>query len=76
MLLNRKLWMEIQSWHPEQLDLLMTLARIPAPSHQEQRRAEFCKDWLEQNGAEGVDVDEALRIGSPSMLPSKNPGYF
>ncbi|MCI8895554.1 MAG: peptidase, partial [Lachnospiraceae bacterium] len=26
--------------------LLEVLGRIPAPSHQEDARAEFCRDWL------------------------------
>ena len=26
--------------------LLVELGKIPAPSHQEGRRAEFCRDWL------------------------------
>ena len=31
-------------------DLLVTLARIPAPSHDEGRRAAFVHDWLISQG--------------------------
>lgn len=50
---------------PETLQLLKTLCRIPAPSGQEQQRAEFCKQWLEHWGAEGVYMDEALNVLYP-----------
>ncbi|MBQ8408922.1 MAG: M20/M25/M40 family metallo-hydrolase [Clostridia bacterium] len=39
--------------------LLFDLVAIPAPSHHEEKRAEFCKKWLEEQGAEGVYIDEA-----------------
>ena len=32
----------------ELMDLERTLFAIPSPSHQEHRRAAFCKDWLEK----------------------------
>jgi len=44
------------------VELLRTLCAIPAPSHREERRAEFCKNWLEAHGAEGVFIDEALNV--------------
>ena len=46
----------------EQLELLRTLARIPAPTGQEERRAAFCRDWLRANGARDVTVDEAKNV--------------
>lgn len=49
----------------EALHLLMELAQIPAPSHQEERRAEFCLNWLHTMGAEGAYVDEALNVIYP-----------
>ena len=45
-----------------QLSLLKTLASIPAPSHQEDRRAEFIQDWLLQQGAKGVMIDPAKNV--------------
>ena len=42
----------------------MELCGIPAPSHHEEKRAEFCRDWLLRNGAspEQVRIDEALNV--------------
>lgn len=47
------------------LDTLKELCGIPAPSHFEQRRAQYCKDWLEKAGAQGVYIDEALNVIFP-----------
>ena len=49
----------------EALRLLMELAQIPAPSNQEERRAEFCLDWLRGKGAENAYIDEALNVIYP-----------
>lgn len=45
--------------------LLFDLVAIPAPSHHEEKRAEFCKRWLEEQGAEGVYIDEAKNCVYP-----------
>lgn len=44
---------------------LKELCAIPAPSHHEEKRAEYCKKWLEEAGAEGVYIDEALNVVCP-----------
>ena len=44
----------VTSTKQELIDLERTLAQIPAPSHQEHKRAAFCKKWLEDAGAKGV----------------------
>ncbi len=49
----------------EALQLLITLAKIPAPSGHEEKRAAFCKEWLEKQGAKGVYIDEALNVIYP-----------
>lgn len=49
----------------ELIGLIKALCAIPAPSHREERRAEFCKEWLEKNGAVGVNIDEALNVIYP-----------
>lgn len=49
----------------ETIALMKTLCQIPAPSGQEQQRAEFCRKWLEDRGAEGVYIDEALNVLYP-----------
>ena len=41
---------------------LKELCVIPAPSHYEQKRAEYCKAWLEEAGAKNVYIDEALNV--------------
>lgn len=46
----------------EELALLRTLGKIPAPSHQEDQRAAFCRDWFLAQGAEDVTVDEAKNV--------------
>ena len=55
----------MEAHRQEAFDLLVELAQIPAPSHQEEKRAQFCKNWLEQQGAEGVYIDEALNVIYP-----------
>lgn len=47
------------------LTTLKELCLIPAPSHFEGKRAEYCKAWLEKYGAKGVCVDEALNVVFP-----------
>ncbi|MDO4357656.1 MAG: M20/M25/M40 family metallo-hydrolase [Clostridia bacterium] len=57
----------------ETLDLLRTLGKIPAPSHHEEKRAAFVKEWLEAQGAEGVYIDEALNVIYPIGVTADNP---
>lgn len=49
----------------QMLKTLKELCGIPAPSHMEHKRAEYCKNWLEQAGAKGVYIDEALNVIFP-----------
>ena len=48
----------------EELELLRTLAQIPAPSGHEERRAEFIRDWLLAQGAPvgSVRIDDAKNV--------------
>ena len=39
----------IEEHRQEAEALLIELAKIPAPSHREERRAAFCKAWLEEH---------------------------
>ncbi len=41
------------------------LCLIPAPSGFEHKRAEYCKNWLENEGATGVYIDDALNVVFP-----------
>lgn len=45
--------------------ILFDLCAIPAPSHHEEKRAEYCKKWFEDIGACGVYIDEALNVVFP-----------
>ena len=55
----------IEAHRQEAFDLLVELAKIPAPSNHEEKRAAFCKEWLEKQGAQGVYIDEALNVICP-----------
>lgn len=63
--LSQEILNDLQAWEQEAIDLLVTLAKIPAPSNQEEKRAEFCKTWLEAQGAEGVLIDDAKNVVYP-----------
>lgn len=41
------------------------LCLIPAPSHFEDERAEYCKKWFLENGAENAYIDEAKNVVLP-----------
>lgn len=56
----------------ELVDLIKTLAVIPAPSHHEEKRVAFVKEWMERNGAEGVYVDDALNVVWPYHVTGDN----
>lgn len=53
-------------------ELLETLAKIPAPSSHEEMRAQFCLEWLENQGATGAYIDEALNVIYPLNCEGKN----
>ena len=71
--INQKILEYTETLKDEQLDLLLTLAKIPAPSGNEEKRAEFCKNWLEENGAKGVYIDEALNVIYPVGVTDDKP---
>ena len=68
---------EMTAWaearYQEHYDLLLELARIPAPSNQEELRAEYCKNKLESWGAKGVYIDEALNVAYPVGCEGDKP---
>lgn len=65
MTLNQEILNYIDNHRQEAFDLLVELARIPAPSGQEEKRAAFCLEWLRRQGAEDAYVDEALNVICP-----------
>ena len=70
--LSKEVLAYIEAHRQEAFDLLLRLARIPAPSNHEEKRAEFCKKWLEHSGAEGVYIDEALNVVWPVGITEDN----
>ena len=73
MKISREILEYIKMHRQEALDLLVELAQIPAPSHQEQARAEFCMNWLKAQGAEHVYIDEALNVVYPVGEAENSP---
>lgn len=63
----------IQSNAPFALDLLRVLARIPAPSCQEEKRVRFCQTLLESWGARSAFVDQAGNLVYPVGDQGDNP---
>ena len=59
--LSERLTRDIETMHEEVIDLIKTLCKIPAPSHHEERRAEFIRDWLSQRGL-SAQIDEAQNV--------------
>lgn len=57
----------------EHLNLLLTLAQIPAPSGHEEKRAAFCKNWLKAQGAESVYIDDVQNVIYPIGVTEDNP---
>ena len=53
------------AYHEEAVSLLERVCTIPAPSHDEGRRADFIMSWLEEKGVEGAYVDEAKNVVIP-----------
>ena len=53
--------------------LLLALCRIPAPSHQEDQRASFCRDWFIQAGGKDTYIDEAKNVVCPWHLTEDKP---
>ncbi len=64
---------EFAKKHEEiQLDIIRDLCHIPAPSHDEGRRAEYCKAYFESFGAEGVYIDEVKNVIFPLNCEGSN----
>lgn len=72
MQLSQEIIRYIEEHRQEAYDLLVELAQIPAPSNMEEKRAEFCRDWLLKQGAKGVYIDEALNVIYPVGCTEEN----
>ena len=58
---------DIERMQPQVIDLIKTLCAIPSPSHHEERRAAFIRDWFESRGMH-AEIDEALNVRIPMGL--------
>lgn len=56
----------------EMYKILKDLCLIPAPSHFEDERAKYCKNWFLNNGAENVYIDEAKNVILPVNCENSN----
>ena len=72
MTLSNDLLQYIDSHAEEAFQLLIELAQIPAPSNHEEKRAQFCLQWLHSKGAEGAYIDEALNVIYPIADTGEN----
>ena len=61
----------IQASQEELKQLIRDLCAIPAPSHHEELRAEFCKKWFEAAGFGEAVIDGALNV--VCSLPAADP---
>jgi len=58
---------DIEGMQPEVVALIKELCAIPAPSHHEERRAAFIKEWFEKHGLV-AEIDEALNVLCPMAI--------
>lgn len=66
-LLDERIERDIEAMQPEVIDLIRALCAIPAPSHDEGKRAAFIKAWFDGHGLE-ARVDEAKNVLCPIGL--------
>lgn len=64
--------MDFYAMHLEAAQIVRDLCKLPAPSHHEELRAEYCKNWFENNGFENVVIDEALNVIAPVNVSADN----
>ena len=72
MALNQNMENYALSVQEEIKQIIRDLCAIPAPSHHEEKRAEFCKKWFEDNGFENVTIDAALNVLAPVNMTADN----
>ena len=71
MKLNPHMEQYISDCQEELKQLIRELCAIPAPSHHEEERARFCRDWFEANCGSAT-IDEALNAVFPWNDTGKN----
>lgn len=73
MIMNTGVEEYLASHQQELLQLIRDLCAIPAPSHHEEARAEFCLNWFHANGCPEAFVDEALNVIAPYGVTEEGP---
>lgn len=73
MQISQEILQYIADHRQEALDLLIELAQIPAPSHNEKLRAEYCLQWLKRQSAVNAYIDEAMNVIWPVGCTDTNP---
>ena len=62
----------VQENTEELYKILKELCLIPAPSHHEEKRAEYCKNWFHKNGMTDAYIDGALNVVLPYQADGSN----
>ena len=73
MLFTPEMQAYLASSQEELKQLIRDLCAIPAPSHHEEKRAAFCKNWFDSIGAKGVFIDEARNVVCPHHVTDDGP---
>lgn len=73
MLFTPEMQAYLASSQEELKQLIRDLCAIPAPSHHEEKRAQFCKNWFDSIGAKGVFIDEAHNVVCPHHVTDDGP---
>lgn len=60
-----------KAWE-EAAQIVRDLCKLPAPSHHEELRAEYCRKWFSDNGFENVSIDKALNVIAPVNVRADN----
>ena len=69
--LNADMEAYIRRCLPELRNLIRQLCAIPAPSHHEEARAAFCRNWFADQGCEAF-IDDALNVICPWNVTDDN----
>lgn len=72
MVMTTQMQAYLEASQEELKQLIRDLCAIPAPSHHEEKRAAFCKEWFEANGGKDVYIDEALNVICPHHVTDDN----
>lgn len=70
--LNQDVLKYLEDSFEETMALLETICKIPAPSNHEEKRAAFCKKWLDDIDAKGAYIDDALNVVLPWNCEGKD----